>query len=146
MNSLEELDDVRRLRPFLAHGRLVRMTAMQSYWMQMTNTETVLDLRDTPVPTPGPGQLLVRMRAAALEPRRVRARPWPARQGRYLEGHRRGGRRRGRCRRRASHRLQAGRPCDGPVHRSVFGIRADGSGEAIAAPPACRGKKPRAFR
>jgi NADPH:quinone reductase len=39
---------------------------MQSYWMQMTDTETVLDLRDTPVPQPGPGQLLVRMHAAAL--------------------------------------------------------------------------------
>lgn len=39
---------------------------MQSYWMQMTDTDTVLDLRDTPVPQPGPGQLRVRMRAAAL--------------------------------------------------------------------------------
>ena len=39
---------------------------MQSYWMQMTDTETVLDLRETPVPEPGPAQLLVRMHAAAL--------------------------------------------------------------------------------
>ncbi len=39
---------------------------MQSYWMQMTDTETVLDLRETPVPEPGPMQLLVRMHAAAL--------------------------------------------------------------------------------
>jgi NADPH2:quinone reductase len=39
---------------------------MQSYWMQMTDTDTVLELRDTPVPTPGPRQLLVRLRAAAL--------------------------------------------------------------------------------
>ena len=39
---------------------------MRSWWMQMTNTETVLDLRDTPVPKPGPAQLLVRMHAAAL--------------------------------------------------------------------------------
>jgi len=39
---------------------------MQSYWMQMTDTETVLELRDTPVPEPGPRQLLVRMRAAGL--------------------------------------------------------------------------------
>lgn len=39
---------------------------MQSYWMQMSDTESVLELRDSPVPTPGPNQLLVRMRAAAL--------------------------------------------------------------------------------
>lgn len=42
------------------------MTAMQSWWMQMTDAETVLEARDTPMPQPGPGQLLVRMRAAAL--------------------------------------------------------------------------------
>jgi len=39
---------------------------MQSYWMQMTDTDTVLDLRDVPVPQPGVGQVLVRMHAAAL--------------------------------------------------------------------------------
>jgi NADPH:quinone reductase len=39
---------------------------MQSYWMQMTDTETVLELRDSPVPEPGPRQLLVRMHAAGL--------------------------------------------------------------------------------
>ncbi|QJR13661.1 zinc-binding dehydrogenase [Usitatibacter palustris] len=39
---------------------------MQSYWMQMTDTDTVLDLRETPIPEPGPTQLLVRMHAAAL--------------------------------------------------------------------------------
>lgn len=39
---------------------------MQSYWMQMSDTESVLELRDSPVPTPGPNQMLVRMRAAAL--------------------------------------------------------------------------------
>ena len=39
---------------------------MQSWWMQMTDTDTVLDLRDAPVPQPAAGQLLVRMRAAAL--------------------------------------------------------------------------------
>jgi NADPH:quinone reductase len=42
------------------------MQAMQSWWMQMTGTETVLELRETPLPQPGPGQLLVRMQAAAL--------------------------------------------------------------------------------
>jgi NADPH2:quinone reductase len=39
---------------------------MQSYWMLMTDTDTVLELRDTPRPEPGPGQLLVRVRAASL--------------------------------------------------------------------------------
>lgn len=39
---------------------------MQSYWMQMTDTDTVLELRDSPVPQPGAGQLLVHMQAAGL--------------------------------------------------------------------------------
>lgn len=39
---------------------------MQSYWMQMSPTATVLELRDTPVPQPAPHQLLVRMRSASL--------------------------------------------------------------------------------
>ena len=39
---------------------------MQSYWMQMTETASVIERRDSPTPTPGPHQLLVRMRAAAL--------------------------------------------------------------------------------
>jgi NADPH:quinone reductase len=39
---------------------------MQSYWMQMTDTATVLERRDSPVPIAGPRQLLVRMHAAAL--------------------------------------------------------------------------------
>jgi NADPH:quinone reductase-like Zn-dependent oxidoreductase len=34
--------------------------------MQMTDTDTVLELRDSPVPQPGAGQLLVRMHAASL--------------------------------------------------------------------------------
>ena len=39
---------------------------MQAYWMQMTDAQAVLDLRETPVPQPGPQQLLVRMHAAGL--------------------------------------------------------------------------------
>ncbi|MDQ6621312.1 MAG: zinc-binding dehydrogenase [Pseudomonadota bacterium] len=39
---------------------------MQSWWMQMTDTQTMLDLRETPVPEPAPAQLVVRMQAAAL--------------------------------------------------------------------------------
>jgi NADPH:quinone reductase-like Zn-dependent oxidoreductase len=39
---------------------------MQSYWMLMTDTGTVLERRDVPVPAPGPRQILVRMHAAGL--------------------------------------------------------------------------------
>jgi NADPH:quinone reductase-like Zn-dependent oxidoreductase len=39
---------------------------MQSWWMQMTDTSTALELRDSPVPAAAPGQLLVRLHAAAL--------------------------------------------------------------------------------
>ena len=39
---------------------------MQSWWMQMTDSATMLERRDTPAPLAGPKQLLVRMRAAAL--------------------------------------------------------------------------------
>ena len=39
---------------------------MQSFWMQMTDSAAVLELRDTPVPVAAPGQLLVRLRAASL--------------------------------------------------------------------------------
>jgi NADPH:quinone reductase-like Zn-dependent oxidoreductase len=39
---------------------------MQSYWMLMTDAATVLELRDSPVPVPALRQLLVRLRAAAL--------------------------------------------------------------------------------
>jgi NADPH:quinone reductase-like Zn-dependent oxidoreductase len=39
---------------------------MQSYWMQMTDTAAVLELRDAAMPVAGPRQLLIRMHAAAL--------------------------------------------------------------------------------
>jgi NADPH:quinone reductase-like Zn-dependent oxidoreductase len=39
---------------------------MKSWWMQMTDTGTVLEQRDSPVPEPGPQQILVRMHAAGL--------------------------------------------------------------------------------
>ena len=39
---------------------------MRSYLMQMTDTQTMLELREVPTPQPGAGQLLVRMQAASL--------------------------------------------------------------------------------
>ena len=48
---------------------------MQSYWMQMNETGSVLEARDVPLPQPGPRQLLVRMHAAALN------------RGEFLRGH-----------------------------------------------------------
>ena len=48
---------------------------MQSYWMQMTDASTALELRDVPVPEPGAKQLLVRIHAASLN------------RGEFLAGH-----------------------------------------------------------
>ena len=48
---------------------------MQAFWMKMTDTAMVLDVRESPIPEPGPAQLLVRMRAAALN------------RGEFLRGH-----------------------------------------------------------
>ena len=39
---------------------------MHAWWMNTTETEARLELRDTPEPRPGPRQLLVRVRAAGL--------------------------------------------------------------------------------
>jgi NADPH:quinone reductase-like Zn-dependent oxidoreductase len=39
---------------------------MQSYWMQVSEDAAVLQLRDIPRPEPGAGQVLLRLRAAAL--------------------------------------------------------------------------------
>jgi len=39
---------------------------VQSYWMQMTGAQTVLEIRETPVPEPGPTQVLVQIQAAGL--------------------------------------------------------------------------------
>jgi NADPH2:quinone reductase len=44
----------------------MRNDAMRSYWMQTDGVQSTLDLRDLPTPEAGPGQLLVRMHAAAL--------------------------------------------------------------------------------
>ena len=39
---------------------------MKSYWIRPESGKTALELREAPVPEPGPGQLLVRMHAAGL--------------------------------------------------------------------------------
>jgi len=39
---------------------------MKSYWIRPESEKTALELRDAPAPEPGPGQVLVRMRAAGL--------------------------------------------------------------------------------
>lgn len=39
---------------------------MKSYWMEVKNNRAALELRDIERPSPGPGQILVRVRAAGL--------------------------------------------------------------------------------
>ena len=39
---------------------------MQSYWIQTEGNKTLIDLRETPVPEPKPGQVLVRLHAAGF--------------------------------------------------------------------------------
>jgi len=39
---------------------------MKSYWIRPESGKTVVELRDAPVPEPGPGQILLRMHAASL--------------------------------------------------------------------------------
>jgi NADPH:quinone reductase-like Zn-dependent oxidoreductase len=39
---------------------------MKSWWIQTQNGAMALELRDIPIPQPGPGQVIIRIRAAAL--------------------------------------------------------------------------------
>lgn len=45
---------------------MTEATPMQSFWMRMSEAGGVLEQREVPVPTAGPGQLLVRLHAASL--------------------------------------------------------------------------------
>lgn len=45
---------------------MTEATTMQSFWMRMSEAGGVLEQREVPVPTAGPGQLLVRLHAASL--------------------------------------------------------------------------------
>src|SRR5207245_179635 len=49
-----------------AHRRRTGGNEMKSYWIRPETGKTVLELRDAPVPEPGPGQILLRMHAAGL--------------------------------------------------------------------------------
>src|SRR5207247_607698 len=49
-----------------AHRRRAGGDEMKSYWIRPESGTTALELREAPVPEPGPGQLLVRMHAAGL--------------------------------------------------------------------------------
>jgi NADPH2:quinone reductase len=48
---------------------------MRSYWMQVSDRDAVLELREVARPEPGPGQILVRLHAAALN------------RGEFIQGH-----------------------------------------------------------
>ena len=39
---------------------------MKSWWIRTVDDTMLLELRDIPVPQPGPGQVCIRIRAAAL--------------------------------------------------------------------------------
>ncbi|MBM3355613.1 MAG: zinc-binding alcohol dehydrogenase family protein, partial [Betaproteobacteria bacterium] len=45
---------------------ILNCAPMRSYWIRATGSQTALEARDVANPQPGPGQLLLRMRAAGL--------------------------------------------------------------------------------
>jgi NADPH2:quinone reductase len=51
---------------YFAVNKITRKLKMKSYWMQSDGINADIDLRDVDIPSPGPGQLLVRVRAAGL--------------------------------------------------------------------------------
>jgi NADPH:quinone reductase-like Zn-dependent oxidoreductase len=59
---------------------------MKSYWIRARNGATSFELRDIPVPQPGPGELLLRVRAGALNRGELNARYQPDGEAR-LAGH-----------------------------------------------------------
>ena len=127
----------RRARAAAFPGDATMMTMMQSYWMQMTDTETVLELRDTPVPEPGRGSC-----SCACTPPALNRGEFLLGHGLHgkpgtLEGDRRRRRGRGRRRRgRASSDFKRGDRVMGRCAGAFSEYALMEAAEAMAAPPA----------
>ena len=79
---------------------------MKSYWLKMDDHHSTLEMRDIAQPTPGPRQVLVRVRAAGLNRGELIA-GHPARQRCCGQTHWHGSRRRGGELWRRDHGLQS---------------------------------------
>ena len=121
---------------------------MQSYWMQMTDADTVLELRDAPVPQPGPRPVAGAHARRRAQPRRVRG--WAtACTARPAAGRRSAARARARSSRSApeSPRFKPGDRVMGRCAGAFSEYALMEEAEAMAdAGQRCRGKRPPASR